>query len=76
MIATSQAEGQPTLEEVEKAEGEAQIESARNNPLVESILQQFPGSKIIDVRIKESAPNNERVEADDPTTEGLDDFFD
>ena len=52
VLSISKEEGAPTLYEQEQAESKANLESARTDPAVEAILSQFPGAKIVDVKIK------------------------
>ncbi len=52
MLSLSKEEGRPTLYEAEKQETEARIETARSDPAVEAILERFPGSRIVDIRIR------------------------
>ena len=77
MISTSSQEGAPTLDAIEQAETAAIVEQARTDPTVEAILERFPGSRIIDVRIRlEEALEDGEVEgAEDEGEDGLDDFF-
>lgn len=53
-IAVSREGGAPTLEESEAAEVESRTEAARSDPAVEAILSQFPGARIVDVRVRET----------------------
>jgi DNA polymerase-3 subunit gamma/tau len=52
IIATSREGGGPTLEEAEKAEFSARAADAESDPAVAAILERFPGSRVIDVRIR------------------------
>ena len=52
MLSLSKEDGQPTLQEAERQENEARMESARSDPTVEAILERFPGSRIVDIRIR------------------------
>ena len=76
MLSVSQEQGVPTLAEQEKAENEARMDDARNNPAVDAIMRVFPGSRIVSVRVR-----SEAAEGSEPVTDGsgddrLDDFFD
>ena len=51
----SDKEGLPTLEEIEAAEKDNQMEKARSHPAVAALLKAFDGARIVDVRIKEPA---------------------
>ncbi|MBL4890839.1 MAG: DNA polymerase III subunit gamma/tau [Rhizobiaceae bacterium] len=77
MISTSSQEGAPTLDEIEQAETAAIVEQARTDPTVEAILERFPGSRIIDVRIRleEALEDGEADGEDNEDEDGLDDFF-
>ena len=82
-IVISDKEGLPTLEEIEAAEKDNQMERARSHPAVVALMRAFDGARIVDVRIKEAV-----IEALPPVPEedtdgafveepdrGLDDFF-
>ncbi|MCB1385731.1 MAG: DNA polymerase III subunit gamma/tau [Nitratireductor sp.] len=78
----SDKEGLPTLDEIENAEKSTQIEKARSHPAVKAILAAFEGARIVDVRIRDAAPQTPGGEAvpDDPDAaeageDSLDDFF-
>jgi len=77
MISTSTQEGAPTLDEVDQAETMAVEEQARTDPIVESILSRFPGSRIIDVRIRQedTLEDGEIEGSQDGEDDGLDEFF-
>jgi DNA polymerase-3 subunit gamma/tau len=76
----SDKEGLPTLEEIDAAEKDQQIEKARSHPAVAAILKAFDGSRIIDVRINNQLVGEALPEAPDddatPDTDSLDDFYD
>ena len=69
MLSLSKEEGSPTLQEQEKAEADTRMETALSDPAVEKILEQFPGARIVDIRIPEEAalvsPADSRDEFDD-----------
>ena len=51
-LVISREPGAPTLEEVERSEEKLKIDEASTDPVVGAILAKFPGSKVIDVRIR------------------------
>jgi len=55
MVSLSREEGGPTLAEEEAARRDLLVTDARADPDVAAILAQFPGARIIDVRIAEPA---------------------
>ncbi len=84
----SDKDGLPTLEEIEAAEKDNQMERARSHPAVKALMKAFDGARIVDVRIRESKPEilppaPEDDSLDDSTeegfpasgAEGLDDFY-
>lgn len=80
-IVISDKEGLPTLEEIEAAEKDSQMEKARSHPAVAALMKAFDGARIVDVRIKEPdiiglapAPEDEQ-EIDTDNDQGLDDFY-
>lgn len=54
ILSISSEPGQPTLAEQEAQENEARIDDARSDPAVEAIMSQFPGARIIDIRVREA----------------------
>lgn len=82
-IVISDKEGLPTIEEIDAAEKDNQMEKARSHPAVAALMKAFEGARIVDVRIKEAlnealppVPEDESdetigIDAD----QGLDDFF-
>ncbi|CZT33891.1 DNA polymerase III subunit gamma/tau [Rhizobium sp. 9140] len=54
MVTVSREPGQPTMVETEAAAKEQRFNDARQDPDVAAILARFPGSKMVDVRIKVS----------------------
>ena len=48
-LALSHDQGQSTLHEKAEARNEQRKEELSHHPLVESIMQQFPGAKITDI---------------------------
>ena len=75
MLSVSKEMGSPTLAEQERAEQASRMDDARSDPAVEAILSQFPGSKIVNIRVREEEqPGLEAIPENDDE-EGLDDFF-
>lgn len=72
-IVVSREPGAPTLEEVERAEETSKLDMASADPVVGAILAKFPGSKVIDVRIRENEISHTELQE---TSDGLDEFFD
>ncbi|MGY5780558.1 DNA polymerase III subunit gamma/tau [Rhizobium sp. LEGMi135b] len=60
IVSLSREEGQPTLVEAEANAQKQRVADARQDPDVAAILAQFPGAKIIDVRVR--APETEDEE--------------
>ena len=50
VIGISSAPGEPTIAEVEQADKDAAMDSARANPAVQALMEAFPGATIVDVR--------------------------
>src|SRR6185503_10693628 len=50
VIGISSAPGEPTLAEVEQADRDAAMDSARAHPAVQALMEAFPGATIVDVR--------------------------
>lgn len=59
IVSTSRDEGGPTMVEAEAKAQQQRVSDARQDPDVAAILAQFPGAKIIDVRVR--APTPEEV---------------
>ncbi|HEY8566779.1 MAG TPA: DNA polymerase III subunit gamma/tau [Beijerinckiaceae bacterium] len=59
VVALSSEPGAPTLDEVRKAAARERREDAVSHPLVQTVLQAFPGAQVVDVREKpaEAAPD-------------------
>lgn len=53
VLSVSQEQGHPTLAEQEASENEARMDDAKADPAVEAIMSQFPGARIIDIRVRE-----------------------
>ena len=74
LVSLSREEGGPTLAEAESAKRESVFLDASSDPAVAAILARFPGAKVIDVRIPDTADLPEAGTADedistDPTVE-------
>jgi DNA polymerase-3 subunit gamma/tau len=52
-ITVSREGGGPTLDEQEKAELGERTHMARTDPVVEAVLARFPGSRIVDIKMRE-----------------------
>ncbi|OCJ14052.1 DNA polymerase III subunit gamma/tau [Rhizobium sp. AC44/96] len=63
IVSLSREAGQPTMVEAEARAKEQQVSDARQDPDVAAILAQFPGAKIIDVRVRAPEPEEEEVKA-------------
>jgi DNA polymerase III subunit gamma/tau len=75
-LAVSRAQGQPTLDEQERAEAGEREEAARHDPVVDAILKRFPGARIVDVKVRGVEPDAAEAElAEAERREGLDDFL-
>ena len=59
IVSLSREEGQPTIVEAEASAKAQQVSDARQDPDVAAILAQFPGAKIIDVRLRAPEPDEE-----------------
>ncbi len=53
VLSISKEQGHPTLAEQEASENEARMDDAKADPAVEAIMAQFPGARIIDIRVRE-----------------------
>jgi len=74
VLSISAEQGQPTLAEHEAQENELRMDDAKADPAVEAIMSQFPGARIIDIRVREeeeTLPPEPEEKEDDP----LDGFF-
>lgn len=56
VVAISQAEGAPTLQEVERERRANDLRGVRANPSVRAILESFPGAEIVAVRLNRPEP--------------------
>ncbi|KQV31844.1 DNA polymerase III subunit gamma/tau [Rhizobium sp. Root1203] len=63
IVSLSRDPGQPTMVEAEARAKEQQVSDARQDPDVAAILAQFPGARIIDVRVRAPEPEEEDVPA-------------
>ncbi|MEX2692502.1 DNA polymerase III subunit gamma/tau [Rhizobium mongolense] len=59
IVSLSREAGDPTMVEAEAKAKEQQVSDARQDPDVAAILAQFPGAKIIDVRVRAPEPEEE-----------------
>ncbi|WP_028749285.1 DNA polymerase III subunit gamma/tau [Rhizobium mesoamericanum] len=59
IVSLSREQGQPTIVEAEVKAKAQQVSDARQDPDVAAILAQFPGAKIIDVRVRAPEPDEE-----------------
>ncbi|MBB4480872.1 DNA polymerase III subunit gamma/tau [Rhizobium etli] len=66
IVSTSREEGGPTMVEAEAKAQQQRVSDARQDPDVAAILAQFPGAKIIDVRVRAPTPEEEAEEATPP----------
>ncbi len=66
IVSTSREEGGPTMVEAEAKAQEQRVSDARQDPDVAAILAQFPGAKIIDVRVRAPTPEEEAEEVKPP----------
>src|SRR5690606_18610437 len=66
IVSLSREEGEPTLVEAENSAREARLTDARTDPDVAAILSQFPGAKIIDVRVRVTDEDTEVEELPAP----------
>jgi DNA polymerase-3 subunit gamma/tau len=56
MVAVSSEEGAPTIRQQMETQKAELMRGVRADPLVQSVLQRFPGAEIVDVRRTEAAP--------------------
>jgi len=56
MVAVSSEEGAPTIHAQREAEKVELMRGVRSDPLVQSVLERFPGAEIVDVRRSEAPP--------------------
>ncbi|AJC77408.1 DNA polymerase III subunit gamma/tau [Rhizobium etli bv. phaseoli str. IE4803] len=66
IVSTSRDEGGPTMVEAEAKAQQQRVSDARQDPDVAAILAQFPGAKIIDVRVRAPTPEEEAEEVTPP----------
>jgi DNA polymerase-3 subunit gamma/tau len=60
MVAVSSEQGAPTLRQQLETQKAELMRGVRADPLVQSVLQRFPGAEIVDVRRTEAAPEAAR----------------
>ncbi|KAA0699059.1 DNA polymerase III subunit gamma/tau [Neorhizobium sp. P12A] len=63
IVSLSREEGEPTMVEAEAQAQQQRVLDARQDPDVAAILSQFPGAKIIDVRVRAPEPEEEEQAA-------------
>ncbi|WP_112944992.1 MULTISPECIES: DNA polymerase III subunit gamma/tau [unclassified Rhizobium] len=68
IVSLSREAGQPTMVEAEANAKAQQVSDARQDPDVAAILSQFPGAKIIDVRVRAPEPEEEEGPVQAPAT--------
>ncbi len=74
VLSISQEEGAPTLAELEEQENTVRMDDAKSDPTVQAILEKFPGSRIVDIRVREEV-TEEGIEPAPDDDNGLDEFF-
>ena len=74
VLSISKEQGAPTLGELEAQENAIRMDDARSDPTVKALLDKFPGAKIVDIRVREEAPE-EIIEPAPDEDNGLDEFF-
>lgn len=75
MVAASQQEGDATRREQDDAYKKLLLEDAKNTPAVAAVLSTFPGSAIVDIRVREKEQPLEDPSLEEESDDGLDDFF-
>ena len=77
MLSISQEEGAPTLSEVERAENAQRMDDAKSDPVVEAIMKNFPGPRIVNIRVRQEEAEDTLAPAPDESEDGdsLDEFF-
>ncbi len=75
LITASQQEGEATRKEQDEAYRQELEADARNTPTVAAVMTAFPGSKIIDVRVRENEPQLTDPLPGEADEDNLDDFF-
>ena len=74
MVAASRETGEATRKEQEEDRRQKLEADARNTPTIAAILAAFPGSKIVDIRVREDEPPLPEP-APDSDDDSLDDFY-
>ncbi|WP_127520270.1 DNA polymerase III subunit gamma/tau [Mesorhizobium sp. Z1-4] len=72
IVSLSREEGGQTLSELEEQHRENVLSDARSDPAVAAILSNFPGAKIIDVRIPDAGSDDVGADLDDTGLEAPD----
>lgn len=65
MVALSTETGQPTIKEQEQTQKQELRSSIEAHPLVASVLNRFPGAKIVDVRQRQIMSTEDSLEVDE-----------
>jgi DNA polymerase-3 subunit gamma/tau len=73
LVSLSRDQGSATLAEDEAGRRESALLDARNDPTVMAILAQFPGAKVVDVRIPDTGTVAEEAQPDLPPEPAADD---
>jgi DNA polymerase III subunit gamma/tau len=72
VVALSSEPGAPTLQDQRQAAARERKETAATHPLVQAVLQKFPGAQVVDVREKAPAEAPDAVPAPEPDGDGDD----
>jgi DNA polymerase-3 subunit gamma/tau len=64
VVVLSAESGAPTMQQLRDASQDALEQDARRNPLVEAVLQRFPGAEIVSVRKRDEAARSETESVD------------
>jgi DNA polymerase-3 subunit gamma/tau len=68
MVAVSKADAAETVHETRKRTTASLLDEARADPLVQKVLERFPGAEIVGVR--EKSPEPPPIELDPPPHDG------
>jgi DNA polymerase-3 subunit gamma/tau len=76
VVSLSREAGEPTLAEIEEAKHQSRLVDARSDPTVAAILSRFPGARIVNVSIPDTA-ETDAGDAPEPVPDpGIDDDSD
>jgi DNA polymerase III subunit gamma/tau len=76
VVSLSREAGEPTLAEIEEAKHQSRLVDARSDPTVAAILSRFPGARIVNVSIPDTA-ETDAADAPEPLADpGIDDDSD